>query len=265
MKEFEFKGASVDSAIENGLKKLGLSKEDVEIEVVSEEGIFSKAVVKITPLNEDAEVSFDETTEEEKNGNDRRRHNRSRERVDYFTEEKEQGKEYLKVIASYFTDKARIDAKSFPDEICFYIGGEDAKLFIGHRGETLDAIQCIINQIINKDREEGEHVRVTVDADFYRERRKRTLTALAKKLAVQSYEERREIPLEPMNSYERRIIHSALQNSSEATTRSEGEGKDRHVVIVPKRELMTYGNVSSQFRKKGPGRTKTYGGKKVVF
>ena len=263
MKEFEFKGASVDSAIENGLKKLGLTKEEVEIEVVSEEGIFSKAVVKITPLNVDADVTIEETAEEsEKHG--RRRHGR-RERIDYFTEEKEIGKETLKVIASYFTDKARIDAKSFPDEICFYIGGDDAKLFIGHRGETLDAIQCIISQIINKDRAEGEHVRVTLDADFYRERRKRTLTALAKKTATKSYEERREIHLEPMNSYERRIIHSALQNSTEATTRSEGEGKERHIVIVPTRELMTYGNVSSEFRKKGPGKTKSYGGKKIVF
>ncbi len=283
----EFKGSSVDSAIEKGLKKLGLTIEQVEVEVVSEgNGLFGKATVKITPLEnieepveENKEETVDEIVEtdveekeekeeahgEKKERRDRRDNRRQpRERKEYFAEEKKMGKEYIATIASYFSDKARIDAKSYEDEICFYIGGDDAKLFIGHRGETLDAIQYLASQYINS-RRGDEHIRVTVDADFYRERRKRILTALAKKMATQAYEQRKEIALEPMNSYERRIIHSALQNSDEATTRSEGEGKDRHVVIVPKCEIMTYGNVNSEFRKKGPGRTKTYGGKKVIF
>lgn len=301
MKEFEFKGSTVEAAIEKGLKKLGLTREEAEIEVLNGEGIFTKALVRVTPITkeetaeevelkdekeeekeevaeaviETAENGAEENTENNENGERRERrdrrnrdnsHNRRpRERVDYFPEEKEKGKEYIGVIASYFSDKVRIDAKSYQDEICFYIGGDDAKIFIGHRGETLDAIQYLASQYINSSRNEDNHVRVTVDADFYRERRKRILTSLAKKLAAQAYNEKREISLEPMNSYERRIIHSVLQNSYEATTRSEGEGKDRHVVIVPKCEVMTYGNVSSEFRKKGPGRTKTYGGKKVVF
>lgn len=290
MKEFEFKGSTVESAIEKGLKKLGITREEAEIEVLNGEGIFTKALVKITPVKSDEEaietqeeevveetekiVAAEEKTEEKEEieekknyraDNDRKnRERRPRERKEYFAEEKEKGKEYLKVVTSYFSDKVRIDAKSFEDEICFYIGGDDAKEFIGHRGETLDAIQYLLSQYINNDREDN-HVRVTVDADFYRERRKRVLTALAKKLALQAYNEKKEIALEPMNSYERRIIHSALQNSDEATTRSDGEGKDRHIVIVPKCEVMTYGNVSAEFRKKGPGRTKSYGGKKVVF
>lgn len=297
MKEFEFKGSTVEAAIEKGLKKLGITREEAEIEVLNGEGIFTKALVRITPITkeetvkevedekeeekdevtdaviETAEKEEAETTENNENGEKRERRNgrnrdnnrRPKERVDYFPEEKEKGKEYVGVIASYFSDKVRIDAKSYPDEICFYIGGDDAKIFIGHRGETLDAIQYLTSQYINSARSDDNHVRVTVDADFYRERRKRVLTALAKKLAAQAYNEKREISLEPMNSYERRIIHSVLQNSYEATTRSEGEGKDRHVVIVPKCEVMTYGNVNSEFRKKGPGKTKTYGGKKVVF
>ena len=290
MKEFEFKGSTVESAIEKGLKKLGITREEAEIEVLNGEGIFTKALVKITPVKNDEEAietqeeevveeteeiaAAEEKTEEKEEieekknyraDNDRKnRERRPRERKEYFAEEKEKGKEYLKVVTSYFSDKVRIDAKSFEDEICFYIGGDDAKEFIGHRGETLDAIQYLLSQYINNDREDN-HVRVTVDADFYRERRKRVLTALAKKLALQAYKEKKEIALEPMNSYERRIIHSALQNSDEATTRSDGEGKDRHIVIVPKCEVMTYGNVSAEFRKKGPGRTKSYGGKKVVF
>ena len=275
----EFRAATVESAIEKGLKKLNLNEEDAVIEIVSEGGgLFNKAVVKIAA--KDDEVVVEETveieeeeeeiapeTEEKKEYRPRERRDRKPrpERKDYFPEEKAIGKEYLAEIAKYFSDGMRIDAKATEDEICFYISGDNANKFIGHRGETLDAIQTLVGQVVNKSREEKDHVRVTVDADFYRERRKRTLTALAKKLARDAYENKQEISLEPMNSYERRIIHSALQNSDLATTRSEGEGKDRHVVVVPKCEVMSYGNVSAEFKKKGPKKTKTYGQKKVVF
>lgn len=310
----EFKASSVEAAIEKGLKKLGLKEEDADIEVVSKEsGLFSKAVVKITPKSnvnvdvvdevesaeaeesKDVEIENAENADNEEESaeneaenensevkgendgagrdnyrreqrNDRRRNDRRpRERREYFTEEKAIGKDYIATIAKYINDKARVDAKASEDELCFYIGGEDANVFIGHRGETLDAIQYLAGQVINKGKKEEEHIRVTVDADFYRERRKRTLTGLARKLAAEAYAKKTEISLEPMNSYERRIIHSALQNSMEATTRSEGEGKYRHVVIVPKCEVMSYGNVSAEFRKKGPGKTKSFGQKRMKF
>lgn len=294
-KEFEFKASSVEAAIEKGLKKLKLVREEADIEVVSEEsGLFSRATVKITPKIMKDETAKEETNElkeateekenteeakenfaeEENNGREERiyerrerrdrRNDRPRERIEYFAEEKAKGKEFLAGITKYFNENTRIDAKAVSDEISFFLGGENASVYIGHRGETLDAIQYLVSQYINKD-VEGEHLRVTVDADFYRERRKRTLTALAKKIAGNAYATRKEIALEPMNSYERRIIHAALQNSNVATTRSEGEGKDRHVVIVPNVEQMTYGNVSSEFRKKGPARTKSYGQKKRTF
>lgn len=296
-KEFEFKASNVEAAIEKGLKKLELTREQVDIEVLSKEGIFSKAVVKVTPkevvekeeetvkveeeivkieeIEElEGKITSQETEEEnkrfEENRNFNPRDSRNRRenpviRKDCFPAEKERGKEIISNIATYFSDKVRVDAKSYEDELCFYIGGEDASVFIGHRGETLDAIQYLAGQIINKERAESAHIRVTVDADFYRERRKKTLTSLAKKLAASAYANKQELSLEPMNSYERRIIHSALQNNEEATTRSEGEGKDRHVVIVPKCEIISYGNVSAEFRKKGPGRTKSYGQKRRKF
>lgn len=292
-REYEFKASNVDAAIEKGLKKLGLSREECDVEVISKEGIFSKAVVRVSPKSEPAaeekeaddavaEDESDAAEEEarEKDGeNERREYSRERrdrgkrrdddrrprERTEYFAAEKAAGKEYIAGMAAFFTDKARVDAKSFEDEICFYIGGEDANMFIGHRGETLDAIQYLAGQFVNKGREESRHIRVTVDADFYRERRKRTLTALAKRLAESAYAEKKELSLEPMNSYERRIIHSALQNSETATTRSEGEGKYRHIVIVPKCEIISYGNVSAEFRRKGPRKTKTYGQKRMKF
>ena len=256
------------------------------MKVISDGGFLKKAVVKLIPLcpvEKEPEISAeeeDEAPEEEEISEEKPRENRKnydrrrdgkredrrpRERKEYFTEERAVGKAYLEEIAKYFTKNARIDTKATEDEICFYIGGEDSKKFIGHRGETLDAIQTLVSQVVNDNREEKEHVRVTVDADFYRERRKRILTALAKRVATEAYENKSEISLEPMNSYERRIVHGALQNSDYATTRSEGEGKDRHVVIVPKCEVISYGNVSSDFKKKGPKKTKSYGGKKVVY
>ncbi len=309
-KEFEFKGSSVEAAIEKGLKKLNVKREDVEIEVINEDvGLFSRATVKITlkgetTVNEaqsetesEAEIEIteetpkdeakdenieanNETAEEkeekrdeavsgentekkyDKKGNydKKRRENRP----NYFPEEKEIGKQFLIGMTAYFSTATRIDAKSYEDEICYFISGEETHLFIGHRGETLDAIQYITGQIVNKNRE-NEHIRVTVDCDFYRERRKRTLTALAKKLAKDVVASGKEIALEPMNSYERRIIHAALQDSDEAETRSEGEGKDRHVVIVPIKQVMTYGNVNSDFKKKGPSKTKSFGQKRMKF
>lgn len=291
---FEYKGKTVEAAIDVGLQELDLDLGDVKVEVVSEGGFLKKAVVRLIPIKqvvveqkaeepikeepieeepveEDAEETVEEKPYEKRRNNDRRNNDRRREdrrpreRKEYFVEERKLGKAYLEEIAKYFTRNARIDAKATEDEICFYIGGEDAKKFIGHRGETLDALQTLTSQLINDNREEKEHVRVTIDADFYRERRKRVLSALARKVAQQAYENKEEISLEPMNSYERRIVHGALQNSDYATTRSEGEGKDRHVVIVPKCEVISYGNVSSDFKKKGPKKTKTYGGKKVVF
>ena len=287
-RDYEFKGASVEAAIDKGLKKLGLTKEEAEIEVVSENGgLFSKATVIVKPKaengeiieeNEDIPEENEEVTEEngeeaevEEKKSDKPRRDRNdrdrkpKERIDYFAEEKVKGKEYIERITVAFGGKYRVDAKSYQDEICFFISGDDANVFIGHRGETLDAIQYLVSQYLNKGKEDEERVRVTVDADFYRERRKRTLTALAKRVAAKAMEEKKEIALEPMNSYERRIIHSALQNSYDATTRSEGEGKDRHVVIVPKCEVMSYGNVSAEFRKKGPKKIKSYGQKKSRF
>lgn len=278
-----FKASSVELATKAGLEQLNLREEEADIEVISAGGIFSKAQVKISAKEKAKEEEFDEIEEQvvvsapkesfkeiyekkEKKDNYERKSNYERkdsyerkdnyERVD--SKEKKEGKEFLEGILSYMPVQARVDAKQFKEELCFYIGGSEASYFIGHRGETLDAIQYLVSQFINKDKSSQDMLRVTVDADFYRERRKKTLTALATKLGKSALAGKKEIALEPMNSYERRIIHFALQDSEDCTTRSEGEGKDRHVVIVPKCEIISYG-MASDFRKKGPAKTKSYG------
>lgn len=265
-KEYIYKASTSEVAIEKGLSELELNREDVEIEIIKEGGIFAKAEVKIIVkekeedvIEEDVvDVETEETSEEVVVSEEDKE-----KRFAIYKELREKGKEFLKEIARIIGVEITLESKIKEDEICFYVGGENARTFIGYKGETLDAIQTIVGQILNKDLE--PHVRVVVDADFYRERRKKTLINLARRLAKQAYTQRREIALEPMNSYERRIIHSALQNSYEATTRSDGEGKDRHIVVVPKVAVMSYGNVSSDFRKKGPNRTKSFGYNKRKF
>lgn len=114
-------------------------------------------------------------------------------------------------------------------EIAVDLSGDDMGVLIGKRGQTLDALQYLTSQVVNKGLD--EYVRVKVDTENYRERRKETLETLAKNISYKVRRTRRPVALEPMNPYERRIIHSALQNDKDVTTRSEGEEPYRHVVI----------------------------------
>lgn len=114
------------------------------------------------------------------------------------------------------------------------LSGDEMGVLIGKRGQTLDSLQYLISLVVNKGT--GEYVRVKVDTENYRERRKETLENLAKNISFKVKRTRRSVSLEPMNPYERRIIHSALQNDRYVTTHSEGEEPFRRVVVVPKKE-----------------------------
>lgn len=114
------------------------------------------------------------------------------------------------------------------------LSGDEMGVLIGKRGQTLDSLQYLISLVVNKGT--GEYIRVKVDTENYRERRKETLENLAKNISYKVKRTRRPVSLEPMNPYERRIIHSALQNDRYVTTHSEGEEPFRRVVVVPKRE-----------------------------
>ncbi len=112
--------------------------------------------------------------------------------------------------------------------------GDEMGILIGKRGQTLDSLQYLVSLVVNKESE--EYLRVKLDTENYRERRKETLETLAKNIAYKVKRTRRSVALEPMNPYERRIIHSALQNDKYVFTRSEGEEPFRHVVITLKKE-----------------------------
>ena len=113
------------------------------------------------------------------------------------------------------------------------LDGEEMGILIGKRGQTLDSLQYLVSLVVNKDSE--NYIRVKVDTENYRERRRETLENLAKNIAYKVKRTKRPVSLEPMNPYERRIIHSALQNDKYVTTHSEGDEPFRRVVVTLKR------------------------------
>ncbi len=135
-------------------------------------------------------------------------------------------------------------------EMTVNLEGDDMGILIGKRGQTLDSLQYLTSLVVNKHTE--GYLRVKLDTENYRARRKETLEALAKNIAYKVKRTRRSVSLEPMNPYERRIIHSALQNDKYVITRSEGEDPYRHVVVSLKREVRErdrrggYGRQNSQ-------------------
>ena len=113
------------------------------------------------------------------------------------------------------------------------LSGDEMGVLIGKRGQTLDSLQYLVSLVVNKDKE--DYIRVKVDTENYRQRRKETLENLAKNISYKVKRTKRSVSLEPMNPYERRIIHSALQNDRYVTTHSEGEEPFRRVVVSLKR------------------------------
>ncbi len=113
-------------------------------------------------------------------------------------------------------------------------------ILIGKRGQTLDSLQYLTSLVINKHRE--DYVRVKLDTENYRQRRKETLENLAKNVAYRVKKTRRSVSLEPMNPYERRVIHSVLQDDKFVYTKSEGEEPFRHIVVMMRRDKRYHDN-----------------------
>ncbi len=124
-------------------------------------------------------------------------------------------------------------------ELQVMMAGDDMGILIGKRGQTLDSLQYLVSLVVNKETE--GYLRVKLDTENYRERRKETLETLARNISYKVKRTKRPVSLEPMNPYERRIIHSALQNDRYVVTRSEGEDPYRHVVISLKRDSYNSG------------------------
>lgn len=210
MEYMEFSAKTVADAITNACQHFTVASDSLEYEVIEEGsagflGINAKkAVIK-------ARVKEVELSVEDK------------------------AKEFLKDVLGAMNIEASIDA-SFNEAdnvLDVTLNGKDMGVLIGKRGQTLDSLQYLVSLVVNKGT--GEYIRVKVDTENYRERRKLTLENLAKNIAFKVKRTKRSVSLEPMNPYERRIIHSALQNDRYVTTHSEGEEPFRKVVVTLKK------------------------------
>lgn len=130
------------------------------------------------------------------------------------------------------------------------IDSDSMGILIGHRGETLDAIQYLTSLVVNSNRKGDAYTRITINTEDYREKREETLVKLARRVAQQVKNTGRARVLEPMNPYERRILHSALQNNPHVATHSEGEEPNRRVVVTPKRRNRNYNNRRSDNKRR---------------
>ncbi|WP_058486396.1 RNA-binding cell elongation regulator Jag/EloR [Defluviitalea phaphyphila] len=199
-------GKTVDDAITEGLIELGLTRDKVEIEILDKGskgflGLVGSKMArvrlkrKITPV----EIAIN----------------------------------FLENIFDKMMLKVEIEVKKMDEDnqYMFNLKGEDMGILIGKRGQTLNSLQYLVNLVANKRNE--NFVRITLDTENYREKRKATLENLARNLAKKVRLTRKSVVLEPMNPYERRIIHFALQNDKTVKTHSEGEEPYRKVVITP--------------------------------
>lgn len=156
-------------------------------------------------------------------------------------EAEERAEKFLKEMFDAMGMQVVIKAEYSDNTLSVDLSGDDMGVLIGKRGQTLDSIQYLVSLVVNKGK--SSYIRVKVDTENYRNRRKATLENLAKNIAYKVKKTRRSVYLEPMNPYERRIIHSALQNDPYVTTHSEGEEPCRKVVVtLKKRERGGYQN-----------------------
>ena len=216
----EFSAKSVDEALTNAMLTLGTTADNLEYEVIEKEtsgflGIFGKpAKIKVR-----LKISVENTA-----------------------------KSFLNNVFKAMGISAKIELvyDEVNSNIDINVIGEDMGVLIGKRGQTLDSLQYLVSLVVNKNSE--NYIKIKLDTENYRARRKETLENLAKNIAYKVKRTRKAVSLEPMNPYERRIIHSALQNDKFVETYSEGEEPYRKVVVNIKkssREYNRYGNNSS--------------------
>ena len=205
----EFTGKTVDDALTNATVSLGVTSSDLKYEVVEEGsagflGIGSKdAIIKVV-------ISGDE-------------------------DPKQVAKEFLNGVfeAMQLEVNITIELSEEDNTLLIDLAGPEMGVLIGKRGQTLDSLQYLTNLAVNRTSE--NYTRVKIDTEDYRRRRKETLENLAKNMASKVKRTKKAVTLEAMNPYERRIIHSALQNDNNVTTHSEGEEPYRYVVITLKK------------------------------
>ncbi len=203
-KTIEATGKTVQEAVNSALEELGAELEDVEVNVLDEG---SKGLFGIGSKMARVQVTLKEEYEDD-------------------------GVAFLTDVFEKMNIDVDIEKTEDDESISLMVTGKDSGIIIGRRGETLDALQYLTSLVVNKN--SSKYKRVTVDIENYRHKREETLVRLAERLADKVIKYRRNVSLEPMNPYERRIIHSTLQNNDYVETYSVGEDPNRKVVIALK-------------------------------
>ena len=206
-KEIIVTGKTVDDAVANAAAQLGVAAEDIKYEVIDEpkKGLFGIGAVpaKINAV--------------------------------YTLKGEEIAFEFVKKLVADMQLNVTLDMRYCPERegMLIDIQGEGAGMLIGHHGDTLDSIQYLANLAANKkiDGEKRAHVKITVDAENYRAKREETLRSLARRMADKVLKYKKSVMLEPMNPYERRIIHSEIQGIAGVSTNSIGSENNRKIVI----------------------------------
>ncbi len=219
-----FEGKTTNEAIENGLKVLGIRREDAEIKVLENEDKKSFFSI-LTPRVVKVEIK----SKEEKRYEKERRNEEDLKNID-FNKAIKNVEEFLKEWTNTIPgENIKYNVVQSDFYVKVEINGEDLNYLIGHRGETLNNLQSILSCIASRELE--YKVRVVLNICGYKEKREKALEELAEKLEKTVIRTKKSITLEPMTAYERKIIHSKLQNSNKVTTSSVGEEPYRKVVI----------------------------------
>ena len=235
-----FLGIGMKQAVIEARRKPEPKEEKVEEPVVEEPvRVEPKKVEAVQPQKAAAEKKADEP---QKAAFEKAVEKEAKEEVKKETKLVEVQPQTIKAVEDFLKNTMKamdmeVELKTEIDQdgaLCVDMSGEHMGILIGKRGQTLDSLQYLVSLVVNK--ESDGYLRVKLDTENYRSRRKETLETLARNIAYKVKRTRRSVSLEPMNPYERRIIHAALQNDKYVVTRSEGEDPFRHVVISLKRE-----------------------------
>lgn len=214
MENYEFEGKTTEDAIENASRELNLPVEELSIDIIEpgSAGIFGLVGSKRAKIRVTLKSPIKKTDDD--NG-------------------LKIAKETLENILSLIPVNTTVSAEQTDGKIALTIEGDKSGLLIGRKGKTLDALQYIVNKVVNKTLE--KRTRVVVDSENYRQRRKESLTLLALKMGDKAKRIRKPITTNPMNPHDRRIVHLALKEDEMLDTKSRGEGLLKKIIIIPKR------------------------------
>ena len=245
MKKIQVSAKNVQKAIEQCLKELNATQDQVDIKIIDEGGLFKKAKVELIleveeVASEEVEITKEENTEVKETNKQKEKEEdikeEKTEKQEYNKEERinkviEIGKEFLQNLTQKMGMEVEISTVSSEIGVNFNVTGEQVSNLIGRRGEALNAIQEILSNVVKN---AGiREIKVFFDVENYKNRREMSLINLAERMAKKALKIEKPIKLERMSAYERKIIHTHLQNIEGVTTKSEGEEPHRHLIIIP--------------------------------